>query len=101
MVERLKKEEEERQARRKRVEAIMKRTRNAAPNANKTDLEKGEEDGAQREKEEEPKSGIEAFLHTERVSSEASLTNGQESQTPSPDQITDSSNSDPSNNSDM
>lgn len=78
MAERLKREEEERQARRKRVEAIMKRTRNAAPsNANnvKGDCEKGEEDGAEHEKD-EPKGSLEAFLHGERVSADRSLTNG-------------------------
>lgn len=76
MVERLKKEEEERQARRKRVEAIMKRTRTAPSNANKAECEKGEEDGAEHEKD-ESKGNLEAFLHGERLSADRSLTNGQ------------------------
>lgn len=108
MQERLKKEEEERQARRKRVEAIMKRTRNnpanniskvrktnfiikqlslrrnpnaAEPETFRTlqaDCEKGEEDGAEHEKD-ESKGNIEAFLNSERMSADRSLTNGQSS----------------------
>lgn len=81
--ERLKKEDEERQARRKRVEAIMKRTRPAASaNSNKADCEKGEEDGAEHEKD-STKGKLEEFLHGERLQTDRSMTNGQGNHKPS------------------